>query len=110
MGWPREGAILVRLLPPRSAPVAPAGESSRIDDTDVILKAKTAMSSLHEIQTAIGGLSADERQALLDWLLDAERDAWDRQIAEDFAPSGRGAHWLADIDEQIRVGKFSPLE
>jgi hypothetical protein len=68
------------------------------------------MSSLHEIQTAIGGLSPDERQTLLDWLLDADRQAWDRQIAEDFAPSGAGAQRLPDIDEQIRLGKFRPLE
>ena len=68
------------------------------------------MSSLQEIQTAIDGLPACERQTLLDWLLDADRQAWDRQIAEDFAPSGAGARRLADIDEQIRLGKFRPLE
>ncbi|MBI4877845.1 MAG: hypothetical protein HY822_24705 [Acidobacteria bacterium] len=68
------------------------------------------MRSLHEIQTAIGGLSAGERRTLLDWLLDADRQAWDRQIAEDFAPGGTGACWLADIDEQIRQGQFRPLE
>jgi hypothetical protein len=43
-------------------------------------------------------------------LLAAGRDMWDRQIAEDFAPGGRGAQWLADIDEQIRLGQFRPLE
>jgi len=64
------------------------------------------MSSIHEIQRAIGGLSAGDRQALLDWSLDADRRDWDRQIAEDFAPSGAGAQRLADIDEQIRVGNF----
>ena len=61
-------------------------------------------------ETAIDGLSAGEKQALLDWLLDTGRQAWDRQIAEDFAPSGAGARRLADIDEQIRLGKFRPLE
>src|ERR1017187_1570090 len=123
-----------RLLPParppdradRASPTPPTGgaaqadwvawlipcsrANSSIDGTDVILKSETAMSSLHEIQTAIGGLSPDERQTLLDWLLDADRQAWDRQIAEDFAPSGAGAQRLPDIDEQIRLGKFRPLE
>jgi hypothetical protein len=68
------------------------------------------MSSIHEIQRAIDGLSAGEKQTLLDWLLDADRQAWDRQIAEDFAPSGAGAQRLANIDEQIRLGNFRPLE
>ena len=67
------------------------------------------MSSLREIQTAIDGLSSGERQALLDWLLDADRQDWDRQIASDFGPDGPGAQRLADIDEQIRLGKYSPL-
>jgi hypothetical protein len=75
-----------------------------------MLKVETAMSSLHEIQAAIAELSAGERQRLLDWLLDADRQAWDRQIAEDFAPRGAGAQRLADIDEQIRLGTFRPLE
>jgi hypothetical protein len=68
------------------------------------------MSSIHEIQKAIDGLSAGEKQTLLDWLLGADRQAWDRQIAEDFAPSGAGAQRLANIDEQIRLGNFRPLE
>ena len=68
------------------------------------------MSSLQEIQTAIGGLSAGERRALVDWLIDADRRTWDLQITEDFAPGAAGAQLLADIDEQIRLGKFCPLE
>jgi hypothetical protein len=68
------------------------------------------MSSNNEIQRAIDGLSVGERQKLLDWLLDADRQARDRQIVEDFSPGGAGAQRLADIDEQIRLSNFRPLE
>ena len=67
------------------------------------------MSSVNEIRMAIEGLSAGDRQALLGWLLDADRQIWDRQIVEDFAPKGPGARCLADVDQQIRTGNFRPL-
>ena len=68
------------------------------------------MSDLREIQTAIAGLSPDDRAALLNWLVEADRQAWDEQIRRDFSEGGAGMNLLADIDEQIRGGDFRPLE
>ena len=68
------------------------------------------MSTLPEIQAAISGLSSGEREALLTWLLEADRKVWDEEISRDFSEGGAGMQLLADIDEQIRLGKFDPLE
>ena len=67
------------------------------------------MSTLPEIQAAISGLSSGEREALLTWLLEADRKVWDEEISRDFSEGGAGMQLLADIDEQIRLGKFDPL-
>jgi hypothetical protein len=66
------------------------------------------MSTLHEIQAAITELSADDRDALLSWLLAADRAAWD--VSHDFSEGGPGIKLLAKIDEQIDRGDFTPLE
>ena len=65
------------------------------------------MTDLHEILAAI---SPDEREALLAWLLEADRKAWDEQITRDFSEGGAGMKLLADIDDQIGRGEFRPLE
>jgi hypothetical protein len=71
------------------------------------------MSTLHEVQTAITELSSNDRQdrqALLSWLLAADRAAWDEQFSHDFSEGGAGMKLLAKIDEQIDRGDFTPLE
>ena len=65
---------------------------------------------MHDIRTDIGVLSADERAALLSWLLDADRQAWDEQIRGDFSASGAGMKLLDDVDGQIRKGDFRRME
>ena len=62
------------------------------------------MKSLREIQTEIGALTAEERAALLAWLLDADRQAWDERIRGDFSASGAGMKLLDNVDVQIRNG------
>lgn len=42
------------------------------------------MADLREIQTAIGELSPGDREALLAWLIEADRKAWDEEISRDF--------------------------
>ena len=68
------------------------------------------MMSLREIQTEIGALAVEERAALLDWLLHAERQAWDEQIRGDYSASGAGVNLFDDVDSQIRKGDFRPME
>jgi hypothetical protein len=67
------------------------------------------MADLHRIQAEITELSPDEREALLAWLIEADRRDWDDQISRDFSEGG-GMRLLADIDEQIGRGNFQPLE
>ena len=74
------------------------------------LEKKAIMADLHEIQNAIGELSPNDREALLAWLIDADRKAWDEEIGRDFSDCGAGMKLLADVDEQIDRGNFRPLE
>jgi hypothetical protein len=74
------------------------------------LEEKATMAELREIQNAIGELSPNDREALLAWLIDADRKAWDEEIGRDFSDGGAGMKLLADIDAQIDHGNFRPLE
>ena len=68
------------------------------------------MADLRQIQAAISELGPDDREALLAWLIEADRKAWDEEIGRDFSDGGSGMKMLADIDEQIDRGNFRPLE
>ena len=68
------------------------------------------MADLRKIQAAIAELSPGDREALLAWLIAADRKDWDEQISRDFSEGGAGMKLLADIDEQISRGNFQPLE
>lgn len=68
------------------------------------------MADLRQIQAAINELDADDRKALVAWLIDADRKSWDEEIGRDFSDAGAGMKLLADIDEQIDRGNFRPLE
>ena len=68
------------------------------------------MADLHEIQTAIGELSPQDRDALLKWLIEDDRKLWDEQISRDFSEDGAGMKLLSDVDKQIDAGDFRPLE
>lgn len=68
------------------------------------------MADLRQIQAAITELGPDDREALLAWLIEADRKAWDEEIGRDFSDRGAGMKLLADIDEQIDRGNFRPLE
>ena len=62
------------------------------------------------IKDAIAHLPEQERKQLADWIGEMEEQAWDRQMEQDFAPGGRGAHLLEKIDRQIDAGNFTSLE
>jgi hypothetical protein len=65
--------------------------------------------TLAAIKSAIEGLPKEEKCALIDWLLSRDRVDWDKQIAEDFSPGGRGVKLLDDVDAAIDRGDFKPL-
>jgi hypothetical protein len=62
------------------------------------------------IKDAIAHLPEQERKQLADWFEEMEEQAWDRQMEQDPAPGGRGAHLLDKIDRQIDAGNFTSLE
>ncbi len=64
------------------------------------------MADLREIQDAIGELALADCEALLAWLIQADRKAWDQQICRDFSEGGAGMKLVAQIDEGIDSGNF----
>ena len=66
--------------------------------------------TVEAIQDAIAHLSQQERKQLADWFEDLEEEAWDREMEQDLASGGRGAHLLEKIDRQIDSGNFTSLE
>ena len=66
--------------------------------------------TVEAIKEAIAHLSQQERKQLADWFEELEEEAWDREMAQDFAPGGCGAHLLEKIDRQIDSGNFTSLE
>jgi Arc/MetJ-type ribon-helix-helix transcriptional regulator len=66
--------------------------------------------TMEAIKDAITHLSEQERKQLADWFQELDEQAWDRQMEQDFAPGGRGAHLLEKIDRQIDAGNFTSLE
>ncbi|MEP7364248.1 MAG: hypothetical protein ABI972_13415 [Acidobacteriota bacterium] len=54
-------------------------------------------------------LSEAEQAELRSWLMNREWDEWDREMAEDFSPGGRGEHLLSEVNKKVDAGDFAPL-
>jgi len=65
--------------------------------------------TVEAIKDAIVHLSGQERQQLADWFEELEEEAWDRQMEQDFAPGGRGAHLLDEAQADIAAGRTRPM-
>jgi hypothetical protein len=61
------------------------------------------------IKDAITGLPDEDKIALATWLSLQTMDGWDRQMARDFAPGGRGFHVIEKVKADLRAGKFRPM-
>jgi hypothetical protein len=61
------------------------------------------------IKDAITRLPDEDKIALAAWLHLQTMDEWDRQMACDFAPGGRGVHAIEKVKADIRAGKFRPM-
>lgn len=66
--------------------------------------------TVEAIKAVIAELPEDERHSLAAWLNQFEYDEWDKQIAEDFSPGGRGMAWGETVKADIAAGKFRPVE
>jgi hypothetical protein len=62
------------------------------------------------IKEAIAGLPEHERASLAAWLIERDYDEWDRQMAQDFSPGGRGHHLVEQVKQQIAAGEFTPMK
>ena len=61
------------------------------------------------IKDDISGLPDEDKIALATWLSFQTMDEWDRQMARDFAPGGRGVHVIEKVKADIHAGKFRPM-
>jgi hypothetical protein len=66
--------------------------------------------TVETLKEAIVRLPEEERHSLALWLNGLDCDEWDREMAEDFSPGGRGAHLLDKVQADIAAGKFRPVE
>jgi hypothetical protein len=65
--------------------------------------------TIDALKDAITSLPDEDKIALATWLNIQTMDEWDRQMARDFAPGGRGSRVIEKIKGDIRAGKFSPM-
>lgn len=66
--------------------------------------------TLETIKEVIVGLPEDERRSLALWLNGLDCDEWDKEMARDFSPGGRGGHLVEKVKADIAAGKFRPVE
>ena len=66
--------------------------------------------TVEAIKEAIAELPENERHSLAAWLMELEFDEWDKQMANDFSPGGRGMELAERIKRDIATGKARPFE
>lgn len=65
--------------------------------------------TVEAIKDAIAALPMEERHSLALWLNGLEYDDWDKQMAEDFAPGGRGWALVDRVMREAAEGKTMPI-
>lgn len=55
-------------------------------------------------------LPEGERDSLAAWLNELDYDSWDREMAADFPPGGRGMALVEKVKREIAGGKALPFE
>jgi hypothetical protein len=65
--------------------------------------------SLEDVKATIDKLSSGDRSALFDWMVRADREAWDVQIERDFSPGGPAEKWVVDVNGAIDRGGLSEV-
>ena len=65
---------------------------------------------LAEIQHAIEELPREQQAFLAAWLVEREQAQWDAEMDADFSPGGPGTKFVESIKEDVRRGKFRPVE
>ena len=65
--------------------------------------------TIDALKEAIVGLPDEERHSLAAWIIELDYDDWDKEMAKDFSPGGRGAHLVEEIKREIAEGKARPM-
>jgi hypothetical protein len=66
--------------------------------------------TVEALKKAIAELPEEERASLAGWLIEHDYDDWDKQMAEDFSPGGRGMNFYGEVQRQISERKTRPME
>jgi len=66
--------------------------------------------TVEDIKQAIVELPGEERQSLAAWLNEIDYGDWDREMAKDFSPGGRGYHLMEKVKREIAGGKSWPSD
>ncbi len=64
--------------------------------------------TLHDIESAVAGLTAEELAKFRAWFVEFDADAWDRQI-EDDVKAGRLDALAEEALEDLRAGRTTEL-
>ncbi|HEX7361220.1 MAG TPA: hypothetical protein VF283_12085 [Bryobacteraceae bacterium] len=62
------------------------------------------------IKEAIAQLPEYERHSLAAWVNELDYDAWDRQMAADFSPGGRGMMLVERVEREVVQGTAVPFQ
>ena len=65
--------------------------------------------TVDSIKDAITALSESDRHSLAAWLNEFDYDDWDKQMAKDFSPGGRGMGLVEQVKREIAEGKATDL-
>jgi hypothetical protein len=65
--------------------------------------------SVTEIEEAVKELSREELARLAAFIARQDKLVWDEELEQDFAPGGKHADALAEIDAEIDAGNFRPM-
>ncbi len=60
--------------------------------------------TVETLKEAIVGLPEEERHSLAAWTNELDYDDWDKEMAADFSPGGRGAHMVEKVKLEIARG------
>ena len=66
--------------------------------------------TIEAIKEAIADLPPDEKTRLAAWVIEQDREEWDRQIQDDFSPGGRGMALLEEAQADAREGRSKPMD
>ncbi|MFZ0961516.1 MAG: hypothetical protein WAO35_11485 [Terriglobia bacterium] len=66
--------------------------------------------TIEALKEAIADLSPDEKTRLAAWVIEQDREEWNRQIQDDFSPGGRGMALLEEAQVDAREGRSKPMD